>query len=123
MAEFARVLRPGGSLVISNMHAATMLFGSIPRVLSDDGRPARIATYRHETADYFRAAVGAGLQAVACEEPRLPLPSEAPAAGLAEAPPGDWRDWPWTLNEIAPQAAWAAQLGRPATVIWHFQKP
>jgi SAM-dependent methyltransferase len=124
MAELARVLRPGGHLVVSNMHASAVLFGSIPRVLTDDGRPARIATHRHETGDYFRAAATAGLRALACEEPKPPAPRVAPppAAGTA-APIGDWRDWPWNLDALAPQAAWAARLDQPAVVIWHFQKP
>ncbi len=125
MAEFARVLRPGGHLVTSNMHASSVLFGSIPRVVTADGRPARIASYRHETGDYFRAAARAGLRAIACEEPRLPMPREMPPSPPAGPPRdvGDWRDWPWTLDGLAPQAAWAAHLDRPATVIWHFQRP
>jgi len=125
MAEFARVLRPGGHLVISNMHACAILFGSIPRLAADSGRPARIASYRHETGDYFRAAAKVGLRALACEEPRFPLPREMPTSGPMGATPdvGDWRDWPWNLNGIVPQAAWAAQLDRPATVVWHFQRP
>jgi SAM-dependent methyltransferase len=124
MAEFARVLRPGGQLVVSNMHAEAVLFGSIPRVETDDGRPARIATWRHETGDYFRAAAKAGLVALACEEPRPPPPREAPPGQAASgASVGDWRDWPWNLDAFAPQAAWAARLDRPATVIWRFQKP
>jgi SAM-dependent methyltransferase len=125
MAEFARVLRPGGHLVISNMHACATLFGSIPRLVAADGRPARIASYRHETGDYFRAATGAGLRALACEEPQLPLPHDMPPPRSAVSPliVGDWRDWPWNLDDIAPQAAWAAQLDRPVTVIWHFQRP
>ena len=124
MAEFARVLRPGGHLVVSNMHASAVLFGSIPRVLTDDGRPARIATWRHETGDYFRAAAAAGLRALACEEPKPPASREAPATGPAAAAAiGDWRDWPWNLDALAPEAAWAARLDQPATVIWHFQRP
>jgi len=125
MSEFARVLRPGGDLVLSNMHAESILFGSIPRVLTDEGRKARITTFRHTTGDYFRAARAAGLEAIGCEEPRLRLGDAAPAAQFGTGPlqAGDWRDWPWSLNDLAPQAAWAAQAGRPATVIWHFRKP
>jgi SAM-dependent methyltransferase len=123
MAELARVLRPGGHLIVSNMHASAVLFGSIPRVLTDDGRPARIATWRHETGDYFRAAAAAGLRALACEEPKPPSPPEPPGELAAGAAIGDWRDWPWNLDALAPQAAWAARLDQPATVIWHFQRP
>jgi len=123
MREFARVLRPDGHLVVSNMHASTMLFGSIPRVLANNGRRARIASYRHETGDYFRAAAKAGLRAITCDEPTLPLPQAMPQPADGAAPdPGDWRDWPWTLDPIVPQAAWAAHVGRPATVIWRFQR-
>jgi len=123
MAEFARVLRPGGALVISNMQAEAVLFGSIPRVVTDDGRAARIATFRHETGDYFRAAAKAGLRAISCEEPKPPSLREAPSAAAVEpADAGDWRDWPWTLDPIIPRAAWAARLDRPATVIWHFKR-
>jgi SAM-dependent methyltransferase len=125
MGEFARVLAPGGRLVVSNMHAESILFGSIPRVLTDQGQNARIATFRHTTGDYFRAARAAGLTAVSCEEPRLRLGDGSPAQAFADGPlqAGDWRDWPWNLNDLVPQAAWAAHAGRPGTVIWHFQLP
>ncbi len=120
-AEFVRVLRPGGPLVISDMHEASVLRGSIPQAVGPDGHPARIASYRHLTGDYLRAAIPLGLQVRGCEEPRLvgsmpePLPPDAPLD------PGPWQGWPWTLRDLIPQATWAAVAHRPVTVIWHFQ--
>jgi hypothetical protein len=101
------------------------LFGSIPRVLTGDGRPARIASWRHTTGDYFRAARVARLEALSCDEPQLSLGDTAPLHAFADGPlnAGDWRDWPWNLNDLVPQASWAAHQRRPATVIWQFRKP
>jgi len=123
MAEFARVLRPGGHLVVCNMHSGTVLRGSIPKVARDDGRPGRIVSYRHRTCDYLRAALPFGFQARGCEEPVIGDGSVMPPPRPADAglPPGGWEEWPWNLNDLVPQAAWAANAGRPATVIWHFQ--
>lgn len=123
MAEFARVLRPGGHLVICDMHSSSVLLGSIPKVIRDDGTPGRIATHRHRTGDYLRAALPHGFQARGCDEPLIGEGSMMPAARDADAEmaPGDWQDWPWNLGDLVPQAAWAANVGRPATVIWHFQ--
>ena len=39
LAEFARVLRPGGHLIITDMHPESLLRGSIPAVRDQDGRP------------------------------------------------------------------------------------
>src|SRR5271155_4931917 len=69
IAEFARVLRPGGDLVISDIHHVLVTHGSVISALGPAGEPCIAATYRHQTGDYLRAALSAGLQVKRCEEP------------------------------------------------------
>jgi SAM-dependent methyltransferase len=119
LAEFARVLRPGGHLVISDVHHELVLLGSVVHARGPAGEPGLTPTYRHTPGDYLRAALPAGLQVRRCEEPRPSLP-ESPPPPAVELEVGDWTDWPWTLLPIIPAAAVAA-FDKPSTIIWHFQ--
>jgi SAM-dependent methyltransferase len=120
LAEFARVLRPGGDLVISDMHHELVTLGSVVTARGPAGERCIAATYRHQLGDYLRPALSLGLQVRRCEEPRA-VPSAGrppePATGI-----GDWPDWPWSLMDYLPSALRAAG-GRPSLVIWHFQLP
>lgn len=119
LAEFARVLRPGGHLVISDLHHEWVLLGSVVHSRGPAGEPLVTPTYRHTTGDYLRAALAAGLRVRRCEEPRpAPLEVSDPPEELTV---GDWTDWPWTLLPLVPAAARAA-TDSPATVVWHFQR-
>nr|WP_238589364.1 class I SAM-dependent methyltransferase [Pseudonocardia sp. HH130629-09] len=118
-AEFARVVRPGGHLVVSDVHAEAVLRGSQPAVRVD-GRPARIRNYRHHAADHLQPALKHGFEVVGCIEPRvsaLPTPQEPASA------PGPWDTWPWSLGPMIPEAASAAAEGEPVMVIWHYRMP
>ena len=120
LAEFARVLRPGGDLVISDIHHELVTRGSVITARGPEGEPCITATYRHQLGDYLRPALSLGLQVKRCEEPRAtgtgaPLP--VPAGEI-----GDWQYWPWSLDDYFPSAARAAG-GRPHLIIWHFQQP
>lgn len=120
LAEFARVLRPGGDLVISDVHHELVTRGSVITARGPAGEPCIVDTYRHQLGDYLRSALSVGLQVRRCEEP-----SAAPPAGPLPEPAtgiGDWQDWPWSLLDYLPSAARAAG-GRPSLVIWHFQLP
>jgi SAM-dependent methyltransferase len=118
MAEFARVLRPGGDLVISDIHHELVTRGSVIKARDAAGQPCIAPTYRHQLGDYLRPALSLGFQVRRCEEPGSaqptgPLPE--PAASI-----GDWQDWPWSLMDYLPSAVRAAG-GYLGLVIWHFQ--
>ncbi|ALG12618.1 class I SAM-dependent methyltransferase [Kibdelosporangium phytohabitans] len=115
-AEFARVLRPGGHLVIADIHPDGVLRGSIPTVRGPNGEPHRLVTYRHSMGDYVRAALAAGLTVRHCEEPQ----PEAPPPGSKATDVGPWDVWPWSLAALVPEAAHAAVEGQ--LVVWHFQR-
>jgi SAM-dependent methyltransferase len=117
LAEFARVLRPGGHLVVSDAHHELVLRGSVVHAPGPAGEPGLAPTYRHTAGDYLRAALPYGLRVRRCEEPRREMSPQPPPAELS---PGDWADWPWTLLPLVPEASRAA-WDQPATIVWHFQ--
>ncbi|SDM82153.1 class I SAM-dependent methyltransferase [Nonomuraea jiangxiensis] len=118
LAEFARVLRPGGHVVTADIHPEGVARGVVPSVRLPDGRPGRVATHRHLVGDYVRAALAAGLQVRRCEEP--PHPPGEPRERTETL--GPWDVWPWALCDLAPEAAHAATAGTPSMLIWHFQR-
>jgi len=124
--EFARVLRSGGVAIVSDAHPGILRLGSVPKAEGSDGRPQQAAGYRHEVADYLRAALAAGFVVRGFYEPRpseppddLP-PAEPPPAAVLEL--GGWRDWPWSLMRFAPAAA-AAAWNVPSVLVWHLERP
>jgi ubiquinone/menaquinone biosynthesis C-methylase UbiE len=120
LAEFARVLRPGGDLVISDIHHELTTRGSAMTVRGPAGEPRIAPSYRHQLGDYLRPALRLGLQVRRCEEPRATSADGPPPEPAAEI--GDWSDWPFSLMDYLPSATRAAG-GRPHLVIWHFQLP
>jgi len=115
LAEFARVLRPGGHLVIAD---SRMDYRVVVRLT--DGRHGYLPHYNRVTSEYLTAALPLGLQVRHCEELRSPVrdPATVPAAerGLPDHPSDIW-----TLRAWCP-AAWAAALsGSPLLIFWLFQ--
>ncbi|MFG1944748.1 class I SAM-dependent methyltransferase [Nonomuraea sp. NPDC048826] len=119
LAEFARVVRPGGQVVITDVHPEGVARGVVPPVRLADGQPGRVATYRHRVGDYLRAALAAGLQVRRCDEP--PHPPGRPGERTDVLQP--WDVWPWALYDLVPEAAHAAVTGMASMLLWHFQRP
>lgn len=117
IAEFARVLRPGGHVVIADMHPERVAWGAVPPVRGEDGQPGRLSGCRHQVGDYLRAALAVGLELRRCEEPPLPTVERSDPTDTT----GPWELWPWSLAAMVPEATRAVSAGSPAMLIWHFQ--
>ncbi|MGR6319178.1 class I SAM-dependent methyltransferase [Micromonospora soli] len=107
LAEFARVLRPGGHLVVSDVHLLSLYLGGVAHAAGPDGRVGMLPAYRRGAADHLAAALPAGFRVRGCAEPGWPPGDEA------GGPPA--RRW-------CPDAADAAYTGTPAAIVWHFTR-
>jgi len=130
--EFARVLRPDGHLVVSDMRG--IIRGIIAPNLVDgpefggrEGEYGYIPAYGHQTSEYLAATLPLGFQVLRCEEPRVPSPlldAQGRTIGDGERlPPQDPDDAPysWALHAEAIDATNAAWQGKPSSIIWLFQ--
>ncbi|GAA4700422.1 hypothetical protein GCM10023215_43980 [Pseudonocardia yuanmonensis] len=105
VAELARVVRPGGRILISDVHPFLVQLGWQAQFPVGDGR-AFVRLHRHRVTDYAAAALAAGLVVSGVEEPAL-----TPEA--ARTP----------TTELVPEATETAYAGLPGVVIWEFARP
>jgi len=117
--EFARVLRAGGDLIVSDVHADLVLLGSTVKATGADGAAWLAATYRHGLGDHLRAALAAGFAVLRCEEHPTPGPTVGPLTEPTRDI-GEWSAWPWTLLGWDPEASRSA-WNNPAITVWHFR--
>jgi SAM-dependent methyltransferase len=102
VAELGRVVRPGGSVIVSNPHPfATELLDWRATIEDDAGTLSVIAEYPHRHGECIAAFSAAGLRVDRCLEPALTREQAA-----AEAKPG--------LEE----AFRAALDGFPVVIVW-----
>lgn len=107
LTELARVLRPGGRLVISNPHPLATGVLDWRAVYRDapDGRRLTIPEYPHLHSDYVDGFTAAGLTVRGLLEPRL-----SAAEARARAKPG-YED-----------AFEEALTGMPAVIVWELER-
>lgn len=118
--ELARVVRPGGAAIITDVHPEHVLRGSVPNALGPGGQPQQPACHRHPVGDHLRAALAAGFRVRRFDELYAPADHRPAAPSPREPEIGAWRDWPWTLLDWVPDAARAA-WDVPAVMVWHLE--
>lgn len=119
LGEFARVLRPGGHLVVSDAHLLMSYLAPRPVHTGPGGRPALPREHHRPLSDYLAAALPLGFQVRRCEEPRRPPRSLDPRTAPAAVP----AEMSWDLLHRCPDATAAALDESPIVVVWHFQLP
>ena len=68
--ELARVVRPGGHVVVSDVHPFPIMLGAHGRYRQMEGGRGFVRNYVHLASDYLSWFAAAGLRVVRCIEPR-----------------------------------------------------
>jgi SAM-dependent methyltransferase len=103
--ELARVVRPGGRVIISDVHPFLILLGWQAQFRTASGEAGFMRLHPHLPSDYCRAYAAAGLRVRGCHEP--PLTPEAAVTVAAER---------------LPDANRAAFAGLPGVIVWDLEK-
>jgi ubiquinone/menaquinone biosynthesis C-methylase UbiE len=106
-AELARVLKPGGRLVISVLHPFQAHLGWQARFQDANGRRGFVREHMHSHGDYLAAFRSAGLQVLDCLEPELDAQH---ARAMRRA-----------FRHI-PEATTRAYAGLPGVLVWDLAK-
>jgi ubiquinone/menaquinone biosynthesis C-methylase UbiE len=107
VVELTRAVRPGGQLVLSDLHPAMSVAGGQALFEAADGSLAFVREHVHLHGEYLDAFAEAGLDVVRCVEPRFG-PDEAAMQGMAA--------------QFIPEATRAAFVGLPAAMIWQLER-
>lgn len=102
MREFARVLRPGGCAIISDMHPFMAMTSGVAAFPTEDGSLGVpfVLNRTHQVSEYLQAFREAGLEVTACVEPRVTeamLPTFPAYRGFPDATREAFCDLPYLL--------------------------
>jgi len=103
IAELSRVLRPGGRMVLSDLHPTAAGLGGVAYFQDAHGGAGVIRGFGHLHSDYLNAFQRAALVVRQCLEPRF-----GAAEAMMQGP----------ASSFIPDAAAAAVVGVPGALVW-----
>jgi ubiquinone/menaquinone biosynthesis C-methylase UbiE len=103
--ELARVVRPGGRLILSDIHPVVIWLGGHAIYRDAGGNRAFMRNHAHPHSTYFDAFAAAGLDVARCLEPPIAAADLTP------------------LTETVRAAALEAFVGLPGTLVWELRRP
>ncbi len=106
ITELTRVLRPGGHLVISDVHPFDVVLSVQGGFRRKRGGRGFVRNYVHLTSDYLNAFQQAGLSVLQCKEPLW----------------GDREIATIGFSEKMPELLDTAVKGLPIAIVWELQK-
>jgi ubiquinone/menaquinone biosynthesis C-methylase UbiE len=107
VAEFRRVLRPGGRVVVSDAHPTFVALGEQAAYRVDDKRVGFVRKHQHWSGAYLAAFAAAGLDVRASYD----VVYRREEIDL-------WLD----RLDLAPEVAYEALVGLPAVVVWDLAR-
>ena len=106
LRELARVVRPGGRVIVSDFHPVMIALGGSAFFVAADGASGHVRSFCHWHGEYLAAFAAAGLDVLRCVEPRV-RETHLPALS------GGFLD-------LAPDAFRDALLGLPLAIVWEL---
>jgi len=107
VAELARVVRPGGRIVLSDLHPTMSATGGQALFRAADGSSAFVREHPHVHSEYLAAFAAADLEVRACVEPRFDE-----TAAVMQGP----------AHDFVPEATVAAFRGLPGALVWDLAR-
>jgi SAM-dependent methyltransferase len=108
IAELGRVVRPGGRVIVSDLHPLMVLLGGTGFFIGSDGAAGNVQTFHHPHSRYLAAFRAAGLEVLDCVEPAIEEEDlGALSGGLL------------TFAEEAFRSAW---VGMPNALVWELTR-